>query len=291
MNVLITGGSGFIGSHITDQCIEQGYKVRILDIKEPHRSDVEFIEGSVVDRSLLKKSMQEIDYVYHLAAISNIDHVKSKPIETIEYNVMGTAYILEEAIKTQIKRFFLASSVFLYEKSGHLYTSSKEYSEILCNNYKSLYDIPYTILRFGTVYGARSRQVDVISIFVSNALKGEKLIIRNNGTQKRNFIYVEDLAMGSVLAMKTNKSLNKVLTISNEKSISIIELSSIVNEIFNNKLEIQITKEKKRYDDYIGNILNISETFSILNWKPQVDIKEGILRYINWYKEHIKLKN
>ena len=83
-----------------------------------------------------------------------------------------------------IKRFFLASSVFLYEKSGHLYTSSKEYSETLCNNYKSLYDIPYTILRFGTVYGSRSRQVDVISIFVSNALKGEKLIIRNNGTQK-----------------------------------------------------------------------------------------------------------
>ena len=97
-NIFITGGSGFIGSHIVDQCIERGYNVKILDIKEPHRNDVEFINGDVTDRPILKKIMVDIDYIYHLAAVSNIDYVIDKPIETIEYNVMGTAYLLEELI-------------------------------------------------------------------------------------------------------------------------------------------------------------------------------------------------
>ena len=286
-NILITGGSGFIGSHIVDQCIERGYNVKILDIKEPHRNDVEFINGDVTDRPILTKIMVDIDYIYHLAAVSNIDYVIDKPIETIEYNIMGTAFLLEEARKNQIKRFFLASSVFVYEKSGHLYTSSKQYSEILCNNYFLLYGIPYTILRFATVYGPRSRGVDVISKFVKNAFEGKSLIVNGQGTQKRNFIYVKDLARGSVRAINATNTANKILTIAGKKSISIIDLAKQVNMIFNESVKIESNNKELREHDYKGDINDIDKTYLILGWEPKVSLNNGIKKYAKWYSSSI----
>ena len=283
-NILITGGSGFIGSHITDYCIERGYNVRILDIKEPHRNDVEFINGSVINRSLVTKTMQGIDFVYHLAAVSNIDHVKEKPIETIEYNIMGTAYLLEEARQKGIKRFFLSSSVFVYEQTGHLYTSSKQYSEIICKNYRILYGVPYTILRFGTVYGPRSRQADVISVFIKNAIEDNHVIINGDGKQLRNFIYVKDLAKGSVRAIEIKNSINKTLTIAGKKSNSVLKIARIINKIFNGSIKIKFNKIGIREDDYTGNINNIKKTFAILGWEPEFNITEGIKEYLEWYK-------
>ena len=283
-NILITGGSGFIGSHIVDQCIERGYNVKILDIKEPHRNDVEFINGDVTDRPILKKIMVDIDYIYHLAAVSNIDYVIDKPIETIEYNVMGTAYLLEELINHNVKRFFLASSVFVFEKSGHLYTSSKRFSEILCENYQLLYNTPYTILRFGTAFGPRNRASDVVSIFVDNAFKGTSLNIKGSGNQSRNFIYVKDIAKGSVLAIEKETTINKILTIANNKSSTIIELAHLIKKIFDNQPDILFEKSHGRENDYTGNITNIIETYSNLGWEPEYDLLKGLEEYIGWSK-------
>ena len=287
-NILITGGSGFIGSHITDQCIERGYKVRILDIKEPHRNDVEFVNGGVTDRSILKKTMVDIDYIYHLAAVSNIDYVINKPIETIEYNAMGTAYLLEELKNNKVKRFFLASSVFVFEKSGHLYTSSKRFSEILCENYRSLYKTPYTILRFGTAFGPRNRAADVISIFVHNAIKGLSLNIKGTGKQQRNFIYVKDIAKGSVLSIERATTINQVLTIANNESTTIIGLAQLVKKIFNNQPDILYMDSQARESDYTGSINHINETYSFLGWEPEYDLMKGLEDYIKWYKNDIK---
>ena len=152
MKVLITGITGMVGSHLTDFLLENTNwdiygmcrwrspkdNVNHILTRVNKKDRVFFLFGDLRDYISLQNVVNEVkpDYVYHLAAVSNIDHVIEKPIETINYNVMGTAFLLEEARQSNIKRFFLASSVFVFEKSGHFYTSSKYFSEIfpLCCN-------------------------------------------------------------------------------------------------------------------------------------------------------------
>ncbi len=285
MNILVTGGSGFIGSHVVDKLIEAGHKVRVLDIKQPsHRQDIEFLKGDITSREDLMGSLINIDIVYHIAAFSNIDLVKAHPLTTIEYNILGTAYLLEECRKRGIKRFIFASSVYVYEERGHLYTTCKIASELLCKNYNTLYSLPYTILRYGTAYGPRSRQADAISIFVKRALSGENLVIHGSGEQKRHFTYVEDLALGSVTALEPMAE-NKTYTLASREAVSIKRLAEIIKGMFNNKVAIEY--DSAREDDYQEELLDLEKTRNELSWEPKVNLKEGIRRYIEWYKEYI----
>ena len=185
MNILVTGGSGFIGSHVVDKLVEAGHEVRVLDIKKPYQANIEFLEGDITSREDVKKSLVDIDAVYHIAAFSNIDLVKDHPLATIEQNIMGTAYLLEECRLQKVKRFIFASSVYAYEERGHLYTTCKIASELLCKNYNTLYSLPYTILRYGTAYGPRSRRADVISLFVSRRTEEAFHLCGRPGTWQR----------------------------------------------------------------------------------------------------------
>ena len=279
MNILVTGGSGFIGSHVVDKLVEAGHEVRVLDIKKPYQANIEFLEGDITSKEDVKKSLINIDTIYHIAAFSNIDLVKDHPLTTIEQNIMGTAYLLEECRLQKIKRFVFASSVYAYEERGHLYTTCKIASELLCKNYNTLYSLPYTILRYGTAYGPRSRRADVISLFVSRALNGENLIIRGSGEQKRHFTYVEDLALGSVAALKPVAE-NKTYSLAARQPASIKALAEVVQRMFNNKIAIEY--DSSREDDYQEELADLDKARNELGWEPEVDLEEGIRRYIEW---------
>ena len=124
-NVLVTGGSGFIGSHVVDSLIKKKYNVTVFDLTSPKRKDAEFIKGSILDKTLIRQSLKNINFVFHLAAVSDINKVKTIPIKTIETNVLGTTYLLEALKKTNIKRFIFSSSIYSYGTAGNLYTTSK----------------------------------------------------------------------------------------------------------------------------------------------------------------------
>lgn len=282
MNILVTGGSGFIGSHVVDKLIEAGHRVRILDIKNPgHREDVEFYEGDITSREDIKRSLLDIDIVYHLAAFSDINLVKANPLLTIQSNIMGTAYLLEECHKQGISRFILASSIYVTSRKGHLYTTSKLAAERLCQDYYTLYSLPYTILRYGTAYGPRSRLDNVVSAFVTRALQNQNLLIYGSGEQQRNFIYVEDLAWGNVAALKTATK-NQTYILTSPNAVSIKELAEMVIRIFGEKIGIEY--HPAREDDYQGGVASTSKAKRELGWEPKVDIEEGIRRYIDWYQ-------
>lgn len=283
MNILVTGGSGFIGSHLVDKLIEAGHKVRVLDIRQPYQENVEFLKGDITSKSDVKKSLSDIDIVYHIAAFSNIDLVKDHPLTTIEYNILGTAYLLEECRKREISRFIFASSVYVYEERGHLYTTSKIASELLCKNYNTLYSLPYTILRYGTAYGPRSRGADAVSLFVQRALNGENLVIHGSGEQKRHFTYVEDLALGSVAVLNPMAE-NKTYTLASREAVSIKQLTAIIKGMFNNRVAIEY--DSAREDDYQEELADLDKTRNELGWEPRVDLEEGIKRYIEWFKEN-----
>jgi len=282
MNILVTGGSGFIGSHIVDKLIAAKHKVRILDLKPPYQKNIDFIKGSFLSKKDLEKSLKNIEIIYHIGGFSNIDHVKEKPVETVELNIFGTALLLNEARKNNIKRFLYASSVYVNDSKGHIYTTSKMSSELLCRNFFTLYGLPYTILRYGTVYGSRSRKVDVISKFVETAHKQNKIFIYNTGAQTRNFIFAEDLAEASVKALKKIGE-NKTYVIAGSKAVTVKELADIVKRKFGNKPKIINLPNKKRFNDYSGKITGTVQTFKELNWKPKYNLDKGIEKFINWY--------
>ena len=284
MKILVTGGSGFIGSHIVDKLIEAGHEIRVFDLKDPIRKDVDFLKADITSKGNCKRAIKNMEVVYHTAAFSNIDLVKDNPITTIEYNIIGTAYLLDECRKQGIKRFIFAGSVYVYEEKGHLYTASKVASEMICKSYNALYGLPYTILRYGTAYGPRSRHADVISIFVSKALKGEKVTVYGSGNQRRHFVYVEDLAEGNVAALKEVAS-NQTYDLVGTRPVTIKEIAETMKKLIG---DVAIEYEEARHGDYGGALVSSGKAKRELGWEPKVDLEEGVRRYVEWYKTSLK---
>jgi len=280
MNVLVTGGSGFIGSHVVDKLIAAGHRVRVLDLKEPHRADVEFIQGDITVRDDINRATEQIEVVYHIAAFSNIDKVRDNPLTTIERNILGTAYLLEDCVQRKVKRFIFASSVYVYDQGGHLYTTAKQASEMLCKDYNALYGLPYTILRYGTAYGPRSRRADVISVFIERALNGQSLTIYGSGNQARHFIYVEDLAEGNVAALQ-EVARNQTYNLEGSRPITVKEIAQAVKKLV---ADVPIEYGKARPQDYGGTVIPPEGVSKELGWQPRVDLEEGIRRYVDWYR-------
>ena len=170
MKITVTGGSGFVGSHVVDHLVDVGHEVIVVDTRTPHRGDVVYREGDVTDMSTLVRATAGCDAVFHLAAVSNVDDAHADPVGTIEVNVMGTARMCEAARRNGIGRVILASTVWVYTsaagegpfdedtplattRNGHVYTASKIAAELVLSSFGDLYGISYTILRYGIPFG------------------------------------------------------------------------------------------------------------------------------------------
>ena len=283
-NILITGGSGFIGGHVVDALLKNKYQVTILDLNQPKRKDVKFIKGSILDKSIIRSALKNINIVFHLAAVSDIPKVKGIPLKTIETNILGTTFLLESARNVNIDRFVFAGSIYSYGTAGNLYTTSKTASELIIKNYKLIYGQKFTILRYATAYGPGNRKVDAVSIFVSRALKNLDLIIHGDGQQKRNYIYAEDLGYGSLAALE-EKSTNKTITLAAKKNTKIIDLAKMIIKITKSKSKIIFNKEKRRLDDFTS-VLSYKNSYekNLMIWRPKYSLEKGLKKYIELKK-------
>ena len=267
-NVLVTGGSGFIGSHVVDFLVKKKYNVTTFDLSPPIRKNVKFIRGNILDKNCLQFALKNIDFVFHLAAVSDINKVRAVPVKTINTNILGTTYLLEASRNKNVKRFIFASSVYSFGTAGNLYTTSKISSELLIKNYRLLFGQNFTILRYSTAYGPRSREVDAVSIFVERALKNLDIVIFGDGQQKRNYLHVEDLAKGSMMALK-QKTKNKIITLASKNNIKMFDLARTIVRLTKSNSKIRFNKKNKRFDDFTSNYSYKNNKESIINWKPK----------------------
>ena len=296
MKVLVTGGSGFIGSHVVDKLRDKGVKVRVYDgIMPLHRDDIEYYQGSVLDIAALGFAMNGIDVVMHLAAIADVKGVLEKPQYSESINVRGTINVLEAARTSEIKRVVYGGTTWVYSETetnnvdestplhapSHFYTATKLAGEYFCQSYSKLYDLDVTVLRYGIPYGPRARDGAVIPIFVKKALNGEPLTIEGDGSQFRKFVYVEDLAEGNVLALKSIAK-NKTYNLDGIEKITIKEIAEMVRNIIGNT---KIEYASARTGDFSGKEVSSELAKKELGWEPQISFEEGLRRYIIWYKE------
>src|ERR1700678_3299709 len=241
MRVLVTGGSGFIGSHVVDKLRARGHEPVIYDLRpSPWHAGtdgsepVETVLGSITDREALERALATCDAVAHLAAVADVNDVHAEPEDAERVNARGTVTVLEACRRVEVKRVVYASTIWVYSDCAgeevdedtllpppsHLYTSTKLAGELYCKSYQELYGIDYTILRFGIPFGPRAREAAVIPAFVNKAFKGEPLTLSGDGLQSRRFVYVEDLADGVVCGLD-GVARNRVYNLASDANVTI----------------------------------------------------------------------
>jgi len=294
MRALVTGGSGFIGSHVVDKLCKRGVTVRIFDMVIPtFRNDVEFYHGSLLDLQALRMATLGVDVIFHLAAIADVNDVLKEPHYAGMINDQGTMNVLEAARIAKTKRVIYGSTTWVYSDvtlpevdeatplraPSHFYTATKIAGEYYCKSYGNLYGLETTILRYGIPYGPRARDAAVVPTFVNKAYHGEPITLQGDGSQYRKFVYVEDLAEGNVLAMKPIAA-NKTYNLEGNEKITIRQIAEAVK---GHLPQTQITFAPARAGDFAGKMISNRLAREELGWEPRTSFKDGLNLYVKWY--------
>jgi UDP-glucose 4-epimerase len=300
LRVAVTGGAGFIGSHVVDHLVAAGHRVRVLDVRPPHRADVAHAPVDIGDVDGLVHALADTDVVFHLAGVSNVNHAFERPLDTVAINIAGTANVWEAARRNHLRRAVLASTVWVYAGAdedhpldeeapfhlpgaGHIYTSSKIAAEMLVHNYRELYGVPFTILRYGIPFGPRMRDELLIPRFVGRAIAGEPLTINGDGRQFRNYVYVTDLA-DAHLRVLADVAENEVFNLEGREPVSVRQLVDALQVLFDGRLRVEYLPT--RAGDYTGREVSAAKAFRLLGWQATTSFEEGLGRYVAWYRAH-----
>ncbi len=269
--------------------------MRVIDPTAPHRDDVEWAPVDILDLGALTSALEGAGPVIHLAAMADVNDVIAEPARATELNVVGTVNVLEAARRASADRVVLASTIWVYEASRgervdesatfdpdtnrHLYVSTKIAAELACRDFLNLYGRAFTVLRLGIPYGPRMRASTVLAAFFRRALAGETLRIDGDGRQVRNFVYVEDLAKGFVLALGSAAE-NQTINLNGSTPVSIRQLVELTAQLVPGT-----TSEfgPARPGDLAPRVVVSERAERLLGWRPEVDIVDGVRRTFDWY--------
>jgi UDP-glucose 4-epimerase len=297
MRVLVTGGGGFIGSHVVDRLQDKGMTPRIFDLSaSPYHSplEVETFTGSITDPANLDLAMRDCDAVIHLAAVADVGHVHADPVLAEEVNTRGTLNVLEAACRAKVGRVVYGSTTWVYSDCveqevdeetpipapRHLYTATKLAGETYCAGYAELFELESTVLRFGIPYGPRARAAGVVAKFTDLAFEGKPLTIAGDGSTTRSFIYVEDLADGIVAALAPEAA-GRTYNLSGDEVVTILEIAERVQENTDN---CEIVHTPPRPGDFPGKAISNERALEELGWKAETSFKDGVRKYVEWVR-------
>ena len=248
MKTVVFGGSGFLGSHVVDILSDRGYEVVIFDILEsPYlKENQKMIVGDILDYDKILETLKDVDYVFHFAGIADMDIAQLEPIETVKKNILGTTYILEACRQNKIKRILFASTIYVYSELGGIYRSSKQSCEFLIENYKEIFGLNYTIMRYGSLYGRRANDFNFIKKVITDALLGKKIYRKGDGSEIRSYINAKDAAIASAdLLVEDFK--NKYIVINGTQTMPVKNVLNMIREIIGKEVEIEYLDEKYKF--------------------------------------------
>ena len=296
MQLAVTGGGGFIGSHVVDRLVRAGHEVRVIDAAPRWRNPAAtYCEVDLFDEGALGAAVAGCAAVFHLAGASNVNEVAADPVWAVRLNVEGTARVLEAARHHGCGRVILASTVWVYgaargtgelaedfpldmRRAGHVYVSTKLAAELLVHSYKEMYGQEFTILRYGIPYGPRMREELVVARFVQAVLESRPLTIAGTGEQQRNYVYVEDLADAHLRSLAPAAA-GQVLALEGGTPVSVREIAETVQELIR---PVPVHYAPAREADYQGVSVSNRAAKELLDWSPQTPFVAGVRRYLDW---------
>jgi UDP-glucose 4-epimerase len=280
---IVFGGSGFLGSHVADELLRRGFEVTIFDNSRPQylQKGQRFIQGDILDLHACEIACSGNDYVYNFAGMADINEAKDKPLLTAHLNIIGQVNVLEGARKANAKRFVYASTVYVYSESGSFYRVSKQAGEKYTELYGEKYNLPYTILRYGSLYGPRADHRNAIYRFVESALSEGKIHYKGTGDELREYVHVVDAARASVDILNPD-FFNQHIVITGPQLLRVKDVISMIREMLPDR-EIQAVYENEdieahynitpyAYKPRLGRKLTVN---------PFVDLGQGVLECVD----------
>ncbi|MCG6937065.1 MAG: SDR family oxidoreductase [Gammaproteobacteria bacterium] len=295
---LVTGGAGFIGSHITDRLLKDGHEVIVLDdFSTGHRSNLAdhealtIVEGDISNRETVNEIMPGIDWVFHMAAVASVPKTVNNPVGSSAVNYQGTLHLLEAARHNNVKRFMFASSAALYGDEPTLpkvetmlpvtlspYAVDKLASEYACGMYTKLYGLETVCMRYFNVYGPRqdpsSPYSGVISIFTDKLKNKETPTIFGDGEQTRDFVFVSDVVEANMKAATTQTGVGQYFNIATGNKITLNKLLEALCDIYG--VELKANYAEVRKGDIKESYATVDKANSVLNWKAAVELSQGL---------------
>ena len=306
--VLVTGGAGFIGSHIAAALLAQGARVRVLDdLTTGHRENIEeiggnldFIEGSVADEQLLSRVLDGVEVVFHEAAIPSVPRSVEEPRQTHVASVDGTFSLLVAARDAKVRRVVYAASSSAYgdqptlPKVEHMlpdplspYAVAKLVGEYYCQVFTRVYGLETVSLRYFNVFGPRqdpgSQYSGVVSRFISTLLSNERPVIYGDGEQSRDFTYIDNVVFANLRAAESKEASGKVINVANGERITLNQLLSELKEL-TGKEDVTAEYLEPRIGDVRHSLADITLAKEFLGYESKVDLREGLERTIDWWK-------
>jgi len=313
LRVLVTGGAGFVGSHLADKLLQRGDEVVVYDNfnsfysgKERNvahnmgRDDYKLIEADILDYEILAESMKRIDVVFHQAAQPGVRYSIKHPLEAHRINTTGTLNVLLAAKEAQVPKIVFASSSSVYGVPQILpitedhptnpnspYAASKLAAEKYCKVFQEVYGLNIVMLRYFSVYGPRGRPDQVVRAFVDRLARDLPPIIFGDGEQTRDFTYVSDIVKANLLAAEKEDIAGEVFNIGCGGRIRIKDLAEMIIDMMDKTDEISPMHKEAYSGDFPHTQADITQASQMLGYKPEVEFKEGLKNFISWYEENL----
>lgn len=285
MNITVFGGSGFLGSHICDKLSDAGHHVSIVDLNPSPwlRGNQRMITGNILDEQLVEEAVSGADIVFNYAGIADIGEANSRPVDTARINVVGNVIALEACRKAGVKRYVFASSLYVYGKSGGFYRCSKQACEVYIENYQAMHGLPYTILRYGSLYGPRADKRNAIERFVYEALTKGSITYYGSPESLREYVHVDDASTATLEVLKPEYE-NQNIIISGNQPMRIDDLFRMIGEILGKNLTIEYQNDPNSGHYEITPYTFMPKIGRKLTPHLTVDLGQGILRVME--EEH-----
>jgi len=307
VRTVVTGGAGFIGSHLVERLLSSGAEVTIIDNflfgskiehLRGHRA-LTIIEGDIRDAGAVSQALDTKDIIFHLAACVGVEETQKMPFEVLEIEIQGTLNVLNSAVKSSTKKFLFGSSSEVYGDSPEpmkeegpfspksTYAVSKLVGEEYCKAFYQRYGLEYTCLRYFNVYGPRQDERFVIPRFVNRALSNEPLVIYGDGKQSRDFTYVDDVINMTLLSAVEPKARCQAINIGTGRTTSINELARLTLKALGSKNRLKPTyvdydDNRPRSIEALNRCADVTRAKQFLQYEPKVSLQSGIAKYVDW---------